>query len=163
MKIIKPQKLKKGDTIGILAVSGAIKDFKQIENAKSFFESQGYKVKISNTCKTSHRYMAGNCDSECAKALNEFFSDKSINAILCARGGYGALRLLDKINFDIIKENPKIFAGYSDITILLNMILKKTGLITFHSAMAKGDFGETIEPYTKNSFFKTLSGKKQNI
>ncbi len=160
MKIIKPQKLKKGDTIGILAVSGAIKDFKQIENAKSFFESQGYKVKISNTCKTSHRYMAGNCDSECAKALNEYFSDKSINAILCARGGYGALRLLDKINFDIIKENPKIFAGYSDITILLNMIFKKTGLITFHSAMAKGDFGETIEPYTKNSFFKTLSGEK---
>ena len=160
MKIIKPQKLKKGDTIGIIAISGAIKEYEQIENAKSFFESKGYKVKISNTCKTSHRYMAGNCDDECIDVLHDYFSDKSINAILCARGGYGTLRLLDKTNFDIIKENPKIFAGYSDITILLNMIFKKTGLITFHSAMAKGDFGGEIQPYTQNSFFKTLSGEK---
>ena len=158
MKTIIPKKLQKGDTIGILAVSGKIKEYKRIENAANYLKEEGYKVIISDTCKTSHRYMAGVSDDDCIKELHNFFKNKEINAILCARGGYGTLRLLDKINWNIIKNNPKIFAGYSDITILLNMIYKKTGLITFHSAMANGDFGETIEEYTSNSFFKTLKG-----
>jgi len=159
MKTIKPKKLQKGDTIGILAVSGRIKEYERIEKAKAFFESEGYNVIVSDTCKTSHRYMAGNNDDECISALHNFFQDKDIDAIVCARGGYGTLRLLNKIDWEIIKNNPKIFAGYSDITILLNMIYKKTGLITFHSAMANGDFGGKIEEYTKSSFFNTLSGK----
>ncbi len=158
MKTIKAKKLQKGNTIGILAVSGRIKEYKRIEKAKTFFEKEGYKTVISDTCKTSHRYMAGNNDEECLKALHSFFSDKSINAILCARGGYGTLRLINKIDWNLIKNNPKIFAGYSDITVLLNMIYKKTGLITFHSAMANGDFGADIEEYTKTVFFNTLNG-----
>ncbi len=158
MKTIKPKKLQKGNTIGILAVSGRIKEYERIEKAKTYFEKEGYKTVISDTCKTSHRYMAGNNDEECLKALHSFFSDKSINAILCARGGYGTLRLINKIDWNLIKNNSKIFAGYSDITVLLNMIYKKTGLITFHSAMANGDFGADIEEYTKNSFFNTLKG-----
>ncbi|HIS88800.1 TPA: LD-carboxypeptidase, partial [Candidatus Avigastranaerophilus faecigallinarum] len=64
MKIIKPNKLKKGNTIGILAISGRIKNFENIEKAKSFFEEEGYKVIISETCKSSHRYMAGLNDDE---------------------------------------------------------------------------------------------------
>ncbi len=159
MNSIKPKKLKKGDTIGILAVSGRIKEYERIEKAADYLEKQGYKVVISNTCKTSHRYMAGNSDEECIKAFHNFFEDKNIDAILCARGGYGTLRLIDKINWKIIKNNPKIFAGYSDITTLLTMIYKKTGLITFHSAMANGDFGDEIDEYTVKSFFNTLQGK----
>lgn len=159
MKTIKPQKLKKGNTIGILAVSGKIKEFEKIENAKKFLESKGYKVIISDTCKTSHRYCAGNNDEECLNALHDFFNNKEIDVILCARGGFGTLKLLKKINWNLIKHNPKIFAGYSDITVLLNMIYKKTGLITFHSAMANGDFGGEIEDYTAISFFNTLEGK----
>ena len=159
MKIIKPNKLIKGNTIGIFAISGRIKDFENIEKAKSFFEEEGYKVVISETCKTSHRYMAGLNDDECINELHKFFSDKNIDVILCARGGYGTLRLIDKIDWDIIKNNPKIFAGYSDITTLLNLIYKNTGLITFHSAMPNGDFSKEIDDYTKASFFNTLEGK----
>lgn len=159
MNIIKPKKLQKGDTIGILAVSGRIKEYENIEKAKGFFEKEGYNVVISDTCKTSHRYMAGNNDDECIKAFHDFFSNDKIDAIVAARGGYGTLRLLNKINWDIIKNNPKIFAGYSDITILLNMIFKKTGLITFHSAMANGDFANEVQDYTKESFFKTVKGE----
>ncbi|MBQ9244781.1 LD-carboxypeptidase [bacterium] len=161
MKTIKPKKLKKGDIIGIIAVSGRIKELNNIENAAKYFESQGYKTEISDTCKTYHRYMAGTSDDDCVNTLHDFFENPDIDAILCARGGYGTLRLLDKIDWSIIKKNPKIFAGYSDITILLNMIYKKTGLITFHSAMANGDFGGNIEEYTKTSFFDTLQGKKE--
>ena len=159
MKTIKPKKLQKGDTIGILAVSGRIKEYEKIENAANYLKKQGYKVIISDTCKTSHRYMAGKCDADCINAFHEFFKNKEIDAILCARGGYGTLRLLDKIDWNLIKHNPKIFAGYSDITTLLNTIYKKTGLITFHSAMANGDFGGSIEEYTAKSFFDTLNGK----
>lgn len=163
MNIIKPKKLKKGDTIGILAVSGRIKEYENIENAKKFFLEQGYNVIISDTCKTSHEYQAGKCDDDCVNALHDFFSNPEIDAILCARGGYGTLKLLDKINWEIIKNNPKIFAGYSDITVLLNMILKKTGLITFHSPMANGDFGQEIEEYTKEKFFNCLEEKTAQI
>ena len=159
MNIIKPKKLQKGDTIGILAVSGKIKEYENILKAKSFLENNGYKVVISDTCKTYHNYQAGNNDDDCVNALSSFFKDSSIDAILCARGGYGTLRLLNKIDWDIMKNNPKIFAGYSDITILLNMIFKKTGLITFHSPMANGDFANEINEYTIENFFKTLEGR----
>ena len=162
MNIIKPKKLQKGDTIGILAVSGRIKEYENIEKAKTFLEEQGYKVVVSDTCKTYHNYMAGNSDEDCLDALYSFFEDKSIDAILCARGGYGTLRLLNKIDWNVIKNNPKIFAGYSDITILLNMIFKNTGLITFHSPMANGDFANEIQSLTVENFFKTLSGETTN-
>lgn len=159
MKIIKPKKLQKGDTIGIIAISGKIKEIERIEKAKAFFEEEGFNVIISDTCKNSHRYMAGKNDEECINTFHDFFQNKKIDAIVCARGGYGTLRLLDKINWNIVRENPKIFAGYSDITNLLTMIYKNTGLITFHSAMPNGDFSFEIEEYTKTSFFNTLQGR----
>ena len=163
MEQIKPKKLKKGDTIGILAVSGRIKEPEKIHNCSKFFNELGYKTLISDTCYSSHRYMAGNNDDECINALHSFFLNDDINAIICARGGYGTLRLINKINWNIVRNNPKIFAGYSDITVLLSLMYKKCGLITFHSAMANGDFGSEIEEYTKDSFFNTLSGKTNVI
>ncbi len=168
METIKPKRLSKGNTIGIIAVSGRIKECENIEKAKLFFENLNYKVVISKSCFSSHRYMAGKDDKECINTFHEFFEDKNINAILCARGGYGTLRLLKYIDWNIVRENPKIFAGYSDITTLLNMIYKKTGLITFHSAMPNGDFAGEIVDYTRESFFNTLSGiqteyKAENI
>lgn len=158
MTIIKPKKLKKGDTIGILAVSGEIKDYNKIENAKKFLEKEGYNVIVSESCKYSHRYLAGKTDDYCVNELHNFFENNEIDAILCARGGYGTLRLINKIDWNIIKNNPKIFVGYSDISILLNLITQKTGLITFHGPMANGDFGDEINNYTKEEFFNTLSG-----
>lgn len=163
MEIKRPKKLQKGDTIGILAVSGRIKEFERINNAKNFFTNLGYNVVISSTCENSHSYMAGKSDEDCLCALHDFFSRPDINAILCARGGYGTLRLINKINWNIIADNPKIFAGYSDITVLLAMFYKKCGLITFHSPMANGDFADDINEYTKSSFFNTLSGNINQI
>ena len=163
MKITKPKRLESGDTIGILAVSGRIKEYERIMHAVSYFETCGYNVVVSDTCKTSHRYMAGNNDDDCVNALHNFFADRTINAIVCARGGYGTLRLLDKIDWNIIAKNPKIFAGYSDITTLLAAIYKKTGLITFHSAMINGDFGDELESYTIQSFFNTLQGTNKEF
>lgn len=162
MKIIKPKKLQKGNTIAIVAVSGQIKEYNNIENAKLYFEKLGYKVKISVSCKTSHRYMAGISTQDCIDELHNAFLAEDVDAILCARGGFGTIKLINDIDWKIIKNNPKIFAGYSDISILLNLIYKNTGLITFHSPMANGDFANDVQEYTKNSFFCTLEGKTKS-
>lgn len=157
MNLIKPKKLNIGDTIGILALSGAIESRENILRAKQYFECKCYNVVLSNNIFSENRYLAGT-DEEKVQELHRFFQDDNINAILCARGGYGSIRLLDKINWDIIKTNPKIFAGYSDVSAIESMILTKTGLITFYAPMACGDFGnENIVEFTENSFFNTLT------
>ncbi len=158
MNLIKPKKLQKGDTIGLLSVSGDIRNTKNIENAAKYFQSLGYKTVISDTTYSKFRYHAGS-DEERVKNLEDFFQDDKIDAIVCTRGGYGVLRILDKINYDIIKNHPKILCGYSDITALLLYIYKKTGMVCFHGAMANGDFGgEKISKFTEKSFFETLNG-----
>lgn len=160
MNLIKPKKLQKGDTIGLLSVSGDIRNVKNIENAAKYFQSLGYKTVISDTTYRKFRYHAGS-DEERVKNLEEFFQDDKIDAIVCTRGGYGVIRILEKINYYIIKNHPKILCGYSDITALLLYIYKKTGMVCFHGAMANGDFGgEKISKFTEKSFFETLSCSK---
>ncbi len=156
MNLIKPRKLNKGDTIGILALSGVIESKENIIRAKTYFENKGYKVILSENIFDKNRYLAG-FDEKKVQELHKFFKTPDINAILCARGGYGAIRLLDKINFETIKNNPKIFAGYSDVSAIQAMIYQKTGLITFYSPMAQSDFGiENVSKIVEKSFFKTL-------
>lgn len=140
MNLIKPKKLKRGDTIGFLAISGETKSKAHILRAKKYFENKGYNVVFSQNIFDKKRYLAGE-DEIKIQELHRFFSDPNIDAILCSRGGYGVIRLLDKIDWEIIKQNPKIFAGYSDISAMSAMIYKKTGLITFSSPMAQSDFG----------------------
>lgn len=156
MNLIKPEKLNKGDTIGIIALSGAIESKENILNAKKYFEGKGFKVVLSENIFDQNRYLAGT-DEKKVEELHKFFANPEIKMILCARGGYGAIRLLDKIDFDLIKNNPKIFAGYSDVSALQAMILKKTGLITFYSPMAQSDFGlEEVSKSVEKVFFDTL-------
>ena len=157
MKIVRAKKLEKGNTIGIIALSGVIKNKDNILNAKKYFEKMGYKVVLSGNIFEKNHYLAGDDETK-IKELHKFFKSKDINAILCARGGYGALRIVDKIDYEVIKNNPKIFAGYSDETVFESMIYKKTGLITFYAPMAHGDFGGGEVPKsTEKSFFKTLT------
>lgn len=127
-----------GDTIGIIALSGEC-DRGKIEQAKSNLETLGYNVKLSKNIFDQNRYLAGS-DRGKIEELENFFKDPEIKLILCARGGYGAIRLVNKINYDVIKANPKPFCGFSDVTALLLMIYKKTGIITYHSPMAQSDF-----------------------
>ena len=160
MKIIKPKLLKNGDTIGILAVSGGIEDDTNLKRAISFFEQKGFKIKLSNNIYSKHRYLAGS-DKERLDALHNMFLDESVNAIIALRGGYGAIRLINEINYEIIRNNPKIFCGYSDITALNAMFLKKAGLMTYSGPMIMSDFGvENPNEYTIDSFFQTvMTGK----
>jgi len=94
--------------------------------------------------------------------LNELhwaFENKEIDAIICIRGGYGTSRIVDNINYDLIKRNPKIFVGYSDITVLLNAIHQQTGLITFHGIVGISAFSA----YTKTLFNSILASKNDEF
>ena len=157
MNLIKPEFLKKGDTIGILSTSGIVEDTESVTRAKNYLEKQGYKVVLSDNIFHKNRYLSGS-DEDKIKELHRFFSDKSIKAIICVRGGYGAIRLVKDIDYHLIKNNPKIFCGYSDITALSLMMLKKSGLITFSGPLAKSDFGAEIpDTYTMDSFFRAVT------
>jgi muramoyltetrapeptide carboxypeptidase len=155
MAMIKPRKLEKGSRIAIIAPAGP-PDPERLKKGKRFFEKAGYKVKIYPQARRKLGYLAGD-DRSRAEALVDAFADDTVDAVMCARGGYGALRLLPFVDFEIIKKNPKIFIGYSDITVLLLSIYKKCNLVTFHGPMGAIDFGKAEKPYTSESFFNILT------
>lgn len=161
MNLIKPKKLQIGDKIRIIAPSGPVEADK-IELAKTYFEQKGYKVELGKHLYSNLNYLAGN-DSERLEDLHEAFNDDETKAIICARGGYGALRLIDKIDYELIKKNPKIFCGYSDITVLNIMFYQKANLITFSGPMAQSDFGNEICTFTEDGFFKVMDGEPLSI
>ena len=162
MNIIKPENIKKGDTICIIAPSGNVDKNKILESVK-YFEDKGYNIKLGENIFNKDRYLAGN-DKERISDLEKAFLDNNVKAIICARGGYGAIRIIEKINYEIIHKNPKIFCGYSDITALSLMIFKKTGLITYSSPMPKGDFQPNeIDSFTEKNFWQTIKGELKEI
>lgn len=161
MNLIKPKQLNNGDKIAIIAPSGPV-DIEKIHIAKKYFEEKGFVVELGKKINNKQDYLAGN-DCDRLEDLHNAFLDKEIKAIICARGGYGALRLIDKIDYQIIKNNPKIFCGYSDITILNALFLKEANLITFSGPMAQSDFGDNIDQFTEKSFFKILTSNSYEI
>lgn len=145
-------------TIGIIALSGAC-DKEKVLNAKKFFDSEGYNVKLSENIFDKDRYLAGS-DEKKLEELHKFFSDSEIDIIMCARGGYGAIRLVNRIDYDLIKRNPKNFCGFSDVTALLLMIYKKTGMVVYHGPMATSDFAENGLGMSYTCFLDAISGKE---
>lgn len=130
-----PPALKKGDTIGIISPAGPVnKD--ELTAGIRLLERHGLYVHIGKNALNKQGYLAGT-DDERLSDLHSMFQDKSIRAIFCTRGGYGSMRLLDRIDYAAIYQHPKIIAGYSDITALLMAIHKKTGLLTFHAPMLR--------------------------
>ncbi|CUT03826.1 S66 peptidase family protein [Candidatus Chrysopegis kryptomonas] len=159
---LKPQALKKGDVIGIISPASSPDDFSRIEKGISYLESLGYKVKLGKHIYKRFGYLSAT-DDERAEDLNKMFADREIRAIFCVRGGYGTPRILDKIDYNIIKRNPKIFVGYSDITALQLAIFKKTGLITFSGPMLAVDMYSDFDPYAEEFFWKILTAKSKKI
>lgn len=163
MSYILPKPLKTGDTIGVIAPSGPICDKATIYRAKEFLEQKGYNVLFSKHLFQKDRYLSA-LDSERLEDIHWAFSSDNIDTIICARGGYGALRLINKIDYKLIESNPKNFCGYSDITVLSAMFLQKANLVTYSSPMMKGDFGaEVTDEYTIDSFFRAITHQSQTL
>lgn len=153
--MFKPKALKLGDTIGIIAPSSPA-DIDKVYKARSYINNMGFKVKLGKSCFETWGYLSG-VDSIRAEDLDNMFADKEVDGILCLRGGYGASRILDKINFNIVKDNPKIFVGYSDITVLHTSFNQICDLVTFHGPMAASNMSDEIDQFTIDSFLKAIT------
>lgn len=135
---MKAKTLKRGDTVGIIAQSKPITEAEKedIEKSVKLMEELGVKVKFGK-----HAFQNplgyGETAKNKAEDINEMFADKEVDGIFCAMGGYNCNSVFDYLDFDIIKNNPKIICGYSDPTSLINVIYAKTGLITFHGSNFK--------------------------
>ena len=160
MRVVKPKKLAKGDLIGIISPASSPDDFLRIETGTKYFEKLGYKVILGKHIEKHHGYLAGT-DLQRVEDIHEMFKNKEVKAIICARGGYGTPRLLDKIDYRLIRNNPKILVGFSDITALQMAIFKKTGLVTFSGPMVAVDFYEDVNPYTEENFWSVLTSNKK--
>ena len=131
--MIKPKSIKVNSTIGVVSPSYWL-DENVLKNTAKFFTDIGYNIKISKSNSLQWGPFAGT-PQERADDLHRMFADPKIDAVMCARGGYGANRVLPLLDYDLIRKNPKIFIGYSDITAYLTSITQKTNLVTFHGPM----------------------------
>ena len=147
-KTIKPKRLNSGDTIGLVSPGGFITE-DQLEESKTNITSLGFSVVVAKNILHTNGYFAGT-DKERAEDLHEMFGNKKVNGIVCVRGGYGCSRTLDFLDFDLIKRNPKVLIGYSDITALLYGIYAQTGLVGFHGPVATSTFNEFSVNYFKS-------------
>jgi len=160
-KPIYPDKLKRGDTVGIICPSSAIDGELPFMLAQETFEALGFNVKWGKHAHERLGHLAGN-DKGKLDDLHGMFRDEQVKAIVCMRGGSGAARLLDKIDYKLIKRNPKIFLGYSDITALHAAIQSKTGLITFHGPVGTSSWPSFVANQFESLFFKGLPPVYEN-
>ena len=131
--VIKPQALRPGDTIAIAAPASPF-DHKAFETGISVLKSMGYQVKIPDSIFRAQGYLAGS-DAQRAELLMNLFADESVKAIVCARGGFGSMKLLPLLDFEVILAKPKILVGFSDVTTLLVSIYQQCGIVTFHGPL----------------------------
>ena len=157
-KMLYPKQLKKGDTVGIICPSSAIPSDK-IEKVKSCVENMGYKTKLAdNLDKVFAGYMAGDGD-ERAKWVNKMFADPEVDAIFCVRGGDGSSRLMPYLDSEIIKANPKIFVGYSDVTNIHMALNQICGMVSFHGPMISSTMVDGLTDEESTSFFDTINAE----
>ena len=157
---IKPL-LKPGDKVGLITPAGFITEEK-LQKAIRNLSSFGLKPIYYNSILEKIGYLAGT-DQSRLNELHSMYKNKNIKAIICVRGGYGTTRILDKMNYDLIKQNPKPLIGYSDITALTAAIHKKTGISGFHGIVGAGDFTKYTENNFKNLFFSNSEEVHINV
>lgn len=164
--MITPKSLYKGARIAIVAPASCLKvegeeREKVLKQVVQVLADIGLEAVLYPTCRSGYAYLGGT-DEERAKDIMDAFTDPSIDGIFCLRGGYGVQRMLDLLDFDKIKENPKWFAGYSDITALHIALNQKCELITYHAPMPSTEMiDDKYDAYTKEWLEKAMFGVLQ--
>jgi len=156
LKPILAAPLKKGDTIGIIAPAGPVRNENDFSAGLKMLTDLGFKTRYQGNILRHNDFLAGT-DQERLGELHEIWRDPEVKALLAVRGGYGCLRLLPGLDLDLIRQQPKILIGFSDLTVLLSAIQQRTGLITFHGPMlttlARSDRD------SQEAFFNLLTGR----
>jgi len=151
--------LKPGDTLGVCAPSARF-DKEKLDKGIHVLKNMGFEVEVPEDIYGKKRYLAGD-DVLRAKTVNRLFSDPKIDGVICARGGFGSLRILDHLDWTLIKQHSKPFIGYSDITALLISIISETGNPVIHGPNVVS-LAEASEQ-TLTSFYSTLGGTCEAI
>ena len=151
-----PERLREGDTVALLAPSSPISP-EDAEACRRHFEDRGYRVRMSGLVSTPlHGYEAG-APEDRARELNAAFSDPEVRAIFCVRGGNSACRVLERVDLEAVRANPKIFVGYSDITPFHVLFNQRAELITFHGPMVKSNMIRGFDAFSRTSLDAALS------
>ncbi len=163
MELIKPKKLEKGDTIAIISPSGGLAALvpHRLDNAINFLKEQGYNTKEFSCTRKNNGWESAPAE-ERAKDIMDAFLDKEVKAIICSIGGNTLNKTLKYLDFEKIRENPKILCGYSDTSVLHYAIHKKSKLVTFYGPCVMTQFGEYPQPlkYTLGYFFKAIASEE---
>ena len=149
------KKLNFGDTVGLIGPSGAIRTEGTLEKAIAETERMGFKIKLGESCGQRYGSLSGT-DELRARDVNNMFKDDSVDAIFCLRGGYGTMRMLDMLDYDTIRANPKIFIGFSDITAMHIAFQERCGLVTFHGPMATSWNDNFPDGFTKPAILNAI-------
>lgn len=155
--MIRPKALRKNAVIGVIAPASPQRDPDRLTRGVKYLENLGYRVKYGRNIDKRHAgYLAGT-DAERLSDLHEMFADPQVDAIFCARGGYGSGRLLTQVDWDLLKKNPKIFVGFSDLTSLQLAMWKRIRLVSFSGALPSVDMADTIDGETEEWFWRVLT------
>lgn len=158
---IKPPALKPGDTLAVLSPAGPTPiepgQPDPFETGRALLEAAGFRATLMPNARRKNLYLAGS-DAERLEDLHTAFADPDIQGILCARGGYGCMRLLPHLDFELIKRHPKVLIGFSDVTALLLPLYQQTGLVGFYGPMLTSNLIHH-EPYSQAELLKQATGQ----
>jgi muramoyltetrapeptide carboxypeptidase len=143
--MIKPPRLKRGDLIGLVAPASPPRDKEVLARGEAKLEEMGFRVRPGRHLAEKWTYLAGSDEARAAD-LNEMFADPAVDGIFCIRGGYGAARLLDRLDFSPLRSRPKVFLGYSDITALELALAREIDLVSFYGPMVTTDLISDLDP-----------------
>ena len=155
LPVLKPERLRPGDTIGVVSPASPMKP-ERLDAGVAYLESRGYRVKLGRHVREAHGFLAGS-DEARAEDLMAMFRDPEVRAIFCSRGGYGTPRLLDLIDYDLVRQHAKILVGYSDLTALQLAIWQRARLVTFSGPMVAVEMALGIDSFTEEWFWRTLT------
>ncbi len=154
---LKPPALNKGDAVAIIAPAGAVDD-SRIEQCKEVLTRQGFRPIVDEDIKNRNGYLAGLNDQARANALVRAFANPEVKGVVCGRGGYGTMRILSLIDWEVLRAHPKFFCGFSDITGLHLAIRKETSMISYHGGpMPRLADNTAANDWNDESFFNAIT------
>ena len=151
-ELVRPRALRQGDAVGLITPATYVADPDRLALAVHTVEYFGLRPKMGRNVGKRTGYLGGT-DQERLDDVHAMFRDPEVKAVFCIRGGYGSERLLDRIDYALLRANPKIFLGYSDITSLHLAIQKRAGLVTFHGPVMLSAFTEFTEKCFRRALF----------
>jgi len=157
-QLLIPAALRRGDLIGVVSPGSPARDWTRVNRAVRYLEGLGYRVVLGKHVTQTRGYLAGT-DEQRADDLHAMFGNPRVKAIFCVRGGYGATRLLARMDYGLVARHPKIFVGFSDITALQLALWGKCRLVTFHGPMLEPDMGGGMDPAVEDWFWRMLTAK----